>query len=294
MSSDKRLVEAKECIERAENHLKTSILKLKTKPDYDLACSEYERAATCFKNAGDLEQAIEMYLKSAECHKNVGSRFHEAKCKELAAMAAKEKDDLSRAIALFEEASRLYLQSNSHDSAVMVIDKAGKLLEPVDTKKAIELYTNGLQISYEADRSKSAVNFMHRLINLHLKNNDYSSALKVSEELIDKFKENEEYPKIGQLGLGIVIIELVRGDSVAARKALRHLLEINGQAFDSEMSAAQGLIRSYEADEDEELQQVLKLGVIRAMDNHYLRLVRDLHAPGSKITVEGEDDEDLR
>jgi hypothetical protein len=32
---------------------------------------------------------------------------------------------------------------------------------------------------------------MHRLINLHLKENDYNLALKVSEDLIDKFKENE-------------------------------------------------------------------------------------------------------
>lgn len=96
--------------------------------------------------------------------------------------------------------------------------------------------------------------------------------------------------------MGIVIIELIQGDSVAARKALRHLLEINGQAFDSEMCAAQGLIRSYEAGEDEELQQVLKSGVIRAMDNAYLRIIRNLSAPGKVTTGNGEndDEEDLR
>lgn len=80
-----------------------------------------------------------MYLKAAECHKNAGNRFHEAKAKEQAAMSAKEDGDLNRATKLFEESSRLYLQSNAQDSAVMVIDKAGKLLEPVDTKKAIEV-----------------------------------------------------------------------------------------------------------------------------------------------------------
>jgi tetratricopeptide (TPR) repeat protein len=288
--NDKRLVEAKECIERAEKHLKTSIWKLKTKPDFDLACSEYERAATCFKNLGDLNKCIEMYLKSADCHENSGNKFHQAKAKELAALASKDNNDLEQATRLFEEASRLYLQSNSQDSAAMVIDKAGKILESVDTKKAIDIYTNGLQLVYEADRSKTAVNFMHRLINLHLKESDYASALRVSEELIEKYKENEDYAKIGQLGLGIVIIELIREDSIAARKSLRHLLEINGQAFDNEMSAAQGLIRSYEGADDEQLQQVLKYGIIRSMDNAFLRIIKNLHAPGTKIGNEADED----
>lgn len=93
--------------------------------------------------------------------------------------------------------------------------------------------------------------------------------------------------------MGIVIIELVREDSIAARKALRHLLEINGQTFDTEMAAAQTLIRSYEAGEDEEFQQALKSGTIRAMDNAYLRLIKNLHAPGGK-TGDGEDEDDLR
>jgi hypothetical protein len=92
--------------------------------------------------------------------------------------------------------------------------------------------------------------------------------------------------------MGIVIIELIREDSIAARKALRHLLEINGQTFDTEMVAAQSLIRAYEAGDDEDLQQALKSGTIRAMDNAYLRLTKNLHAPGGKQG--GDDEEDLR
>ncbi|KAI6189819.1 hypothetical protein M3Y97_00049900 [Aphelenchoides bicaudatus] len=281
-------------LKKAEKHLKTSLIRLKTKPDYDLACSEYERAATCYKNANELDLCLEMYLKSADCHKNAGNRFHEAKAKEMAAMVSKEKGDLNRATELFEESSKIYLQSNSQDSAAMVIDKAGKILENVDTKKAIELYTNGLQLVYDADRSKAALSFMQRLINLHLKESDYASALRVSEELIDKLKENEDYLKIGSIGLGIVVIELVREDSIAARKALRHLLEINGQTFDNEMMAAQALIRSYENGEDEDFQLALKSGTIRAMDNAYLRLIKNLHAPGGKVGADGNEEEDLR
>jgi hypothetical protein len=101
--------------------------------------SEFERAATCYKNAGDLDSCLDMYLKSADCHKNSGNKFHEGKSKEMAAMVAKDKGDLDRATALFEDSSRLYLQSNAQDSATTVLDRAGKILENVDTKKAIEV-----------------------------------------------------------------------------------------------------------------------------------------------------------
>uniref|UniRef100_A0A1I8AKI7 TPR_REGION domain-containing protein n=1 Tax=Steinernema glaseri TaxID=37863 RepID=A0A1I8AKI7_9BILA len=60
-TNEQRLSEARECIKRADNHhlkpylihlfsLKTSLIKLKFKPDYDSAAMEYERAAVCFKN----------------------------------------------------------------------------------------------------------------------------------------------------------------------------------------------------------------------------------------------------
>ena len=45
---------------------------------------------------------------------------------------------------------------------------------------------------------------MQRLINLHLKENDHALALKTSEDLIDKFKENEV------LSLFSVLIDVFR------------------------------------------------------------------------------------
>lgn len=77
--SEDRLKEAQECINKAEKLLKTCIWQLKTKPEYDLASYEYDRAAICYKNAGKFDKSVEMYLKSAECHKNVNNKFHEAK-----------------------------------------------------------------------------------------------------------------------------------------------------------------------------------------------------------------------
>jgi hypothetical protein len=55
------------------------MIKLKFKPDYDSAASEYERAAICFKNAQSMESCRDTYLKAAECHKLNGIIFHAAK-----------------------------------------------------------------------------------------------------------------------------------------------------------------------------------------------------------------------
>lgn len=59
--------------------LKTSILKMKFKPDYDSAATEYDRAAVCFKNAGERGRCRDAYFKAAEMHKENGNLFHSAK-----------------------------------------------------------------------------------------------------------------------------------------------------------------------------------------------------------------------
>ena len=39
----------------------------KWKPDFESAATEYQKAATCFKNAKAHEQAKEAFLKEADC-----------------------------------------------------------------------------------------------------------------------------------------------------------------------------------------------------------------------------------
>lgn len=65
------------------------------------------------------------------------------------------------------------------------------------------------------------------------------------------------------------------------------------------MQAAKSLIFNYENGDDAGLQNALKGGTIRAMDNHYLRIIKDLKAPlGGEKGIGGdngeEEDEDLK
>lgn len=59
--------------------LKTSIWKLKTTPEYDLAAYEYARAAICYRNAERLDLCRDMYLEEAKCYTATKNSFHTAK-----------------------------------------------------------------------------------------------------------------------------------------------------------------------------------------------------------------------
>ncbi|KAI1722780.1 soluble NSF attachment protein, SNAP domain-containing protein [Ditylenchus destructor] len=290
-ANEKRIKEANECIQRAEEHLKTSIWKMKTKPNHDSAAYEYDRAAICFRNAEKLDRCQEMYLESAKCHANNGSTFHAAKAKESAGMAAKDAKDFKRAAELFDESATGYFESGSVDTAAQTLDKAGKMLldKQENLDLAAKLYGKALNIVRNStDKSKMVTMFGLRLISIHIKLGDLNAALKTSEDLICHFEDSGDVGKIGQLVLGMVLIELIKGDSIAALQRLRFLPEEHISSFSQELNAAKCLVKYYEAFDDESLQQCLKGGIWRSMDNEYLRLMKQLKAPEGESTIESE------
>lgn len=52
---------------------------MKTKPNYDSAAYDFERAAVCFRNAEKLDDCRDCYLRAAECYLANHNFFHEAK-----------------------------------------------------------------------------------------------------------------------------------------------------------------------------------------------------------------------
>uniref|UniRef100_A0A915DBY3 Gamma-soluble NSF attachment protein n=1 Tax=Ditylenchus dipsaci TaxID=166011 RepID=A0A915DBY3_9BILA len=306
-ANERRIKEANECIQKAEEHLKTSIWKMKTKPNYDSAAYEYERAAVCWRNAERLDFCKDAYLDAAKCHASNNNLFHEAKSRESAGMAAKDAKDYHKAAELFELSASGYFNTGSVDTAAQTLDKAAKImLENQENECAAKLYEKGLEIvQHSSDKSKMATNFAHRLINTYLKMADYVKAMDTSKNLIDRYNEIGEYGKIGQLVMGMTLIELIKGDSIAALKMLYYLPEAQISSFGQEMNAVKCLIKAYESYDNEALQNCLKSGMWRSMDNEYLRLMKQVKAPEgeceevSRHTVdiqqqENEDEEDLR
>uniref|UniRef100_A0AC35TNX3 Gamma-soluble NSF attachment protein n=1 Tax=Rhabditophanes sp. KR3021 TaxID=114890 RepID=A0AC35TNX3_9BILA len=287
-----RIQEAKQCIARANEHLKTSTWKLKFKPEFDSAAMEYERAAVCYKNAEDLNSALDCWEHASANHKSNRNHFHEAKAKENAASLAKDLNDNKKAAKLIQESCEGYVMAGSMDTAAMTIDKSAKWFEYSDPVTAISMYEKGLALVQQSDRSKMAGEFMNRLTNLYIRCENYKKAIEVVEQAIDQYVEARDALKVGQLSMCIVLLHLAKGDEVAATIALNPAYKFEGFEFSPEAKICGNLIKAFEDGDDEAFQNALNNGLLKSLDNDYLRLLKKLKAPRSELDNQAPGDEE--
>uniref|UniRef100_A0A0R3PJ77 Gamma-soluble NSF attachment protein n=1 Tax=Angiostrongylus costaricensis TaxID=334426 RepID=A0A0R3PJ77_ANGCS len=300
--------------------LKTSLLKLKLKPDYDGAAAALERASVCYRNAGDVKKASKVLIEAAEHYEEHGNLFHAAKDLEGAAMLLKDAGDVSAAFPLFEKAIVQYAESGSLDTAAMTVERAAKVVAQNEPEKAIKLYEKGLVLVQQSDRSKLAGEFLSQIAHLNLRLERYSEASKAIREEIEKYVEVKESGRVGQLAIALVLVQLALGDSVAAAKHYQWVIEQSSE-FEATDDAriCRELIGCWESHDDDQFQNLLKDGVLRSMDNdvghvlnnschyfniryhcclQYLRLMKKLHAPEGSGEVDADasegNDDDLK
>ncbi|KAJ1345772.1 hypothetical protein KIN20_000381 [Parelaphostrongylus tenuis] len=299
MSNSPRLTEAAECERKAAECLKTSLLKLKLKPDYDGAASALERASVCYRNSGDVKKAAKALIEAAGHYEQLGNLFHAAKAHEGAAMLLREAGDIAAAFPLFEKAIGQYAEAGSLDTAAMTVERAAKVVAQTEPEKAVKLYEKGLGLVQQSDRSKLAGEFLSQIARLNLRMERYNEASKAICEEIEKYVEVKESGRVGQLTIALILVQLALGDSVAAAKRYQWVVE---QCADFEVTddarVCRQLIGCWESHDDEQFQNLLKSGILRSMDNDYLRLMKKLHVPegGGEANADGfeGDDDDLK
>lgn len=141
-------------------------------------------------------------------------------------MAYKDAGELDRAVALFEESAQLFLDANSWDTAAQTVERAGRVLEQADEERALALYRRGMKVVEQAaDHTKTLLSLSHRLLGLLLKRREFAEAAQLSRDLIQRYKDIEEPAKVGQLGLGLVLVGLAADDPQQARQSLGYLAE---------------------------------------------------------------------
>uniref|UniRef100_A0A158R5W2 Gamma-soluble NSF attachment protein n=1 Tax=Syphacia muris TaxID=451379 RepID=A0A158R5W2_9BILA len=274
--NQKYVKEAMGCVKRAEEHLKTSILKMKFKPDYDSAAMEYERAAVCYRNASELSRSCVCYEKAAEMHFSNGNIFHSAKGLENAASLYKELGEHDKASSHMEVAIDRYAEAGTLDTAAMALDKAAKLFEKSDPAKAINFYKKAIEMVLQTDHSKMADDFTTRLTRLYLDTEQYKEAADTVDTLLEKYLELKDGGKVGQLALALVLIHLVREDTVAADKELQKAARCESFLHSQYANSCQALISTFESSDTELFRQILQRSELKSMDNEYLRLIKKL------------------
>ncbi|KAK9695951.1 hypothetical protein QE152_g32226 [Popillia japonica] len=273
-ASNKKIEEALEHIRLAEKCLKTSFLKWR--PDYDEAADEYNKAATCFRNAKSFEQCKDCLMKAGECYKQNRKLFYAAKALDQAVSVSKEIGDLREVAALAERAANMYMRHGSPETAAASLDKAAKVLEQHHLDQALPLYKQAADISLIQDSSRQAAEYLSKVARINVKLKQYDDAVVALRREIGVHQQNESYQAMGRLAVALVLVQLGRGDVVAAEKAFK---EWGNCCEGPEVQTLEMLLQAYDEEDPDGVRRALNSPFIKHMDVEYAILARDMPLP---------------
>ncbi|GFG30681.1 hypothetical protein Cfor_07458, partial [Coptotermes formosanus] len=265
--------------------LKTSLLKWR--PDFEIAADEYSKAATCFKNGKSFEQCKECLLKAADCHKQNRSYPFQVyilshSCIDQAVLVCKDLGDYRDVASMAERACNLYQQHGSPDSGSASLDKAAKLLESQHPEQALRLYQHAAEVVLIEDSPRQGAEFTSKVARLMVKLQMYDQAADAIRREIGLHQQSENIAAIGRLAVALVLVQLARGDTVAAEKAFKEW----GNCCDvSEVQTLEMLLQAFDEEDPQAARQALNSPFIKHMDVEYSRLARDLPLPEGEVPV---------
>lgn len=271
-----KLNEAHEHCRDAEKFLKTSLLRWK--PDYDSAADEYSQAAQCYRIARDLNKSKECHLKASEYYKKNRSFFHAAKSLENAIIVTKETAPGEEIYTLALESSSLYQQYGSGDSGANVLDKAAKILEEKHPEKAVLLFQQAADVSSSESSQHAGVEYISKSSRILVKLQKYDQAVDSLRREIGFHQESGNTGAVGRLTVAVVLVQLARGDPVAAEKAYK---EWGNNCEAPEMSTLEQLLQAYDEEDRQGARRALASPFIRSMDVEYARLAASVPLPES-------------
>ncbi|XP_050311743.1 gamma-soluble NSF attachment protein-like isoform X2 [Anthonomus grandis grandis] len=219
MASNRKIEEGLEHVKNAEKSLKTGLLKWR--PDYENAADEFNKAATCFRNAKSYQQCKDCLLKAADCHKQNRGLFYAAKALDQCISICKEMGDLRDIYSMAERAAHMFQSQGSPDSASSILEKAAKILESNVPMEALNLYKHAAEIAQIQDNQRQAAEFTSKVARLHVKLLQYDQAADAIRREIGIHQANESIQALGRLVVALVLVQLARGDIVAAEKAFK-------------------------------------------------------------------------
>ncbi|XP_050311742.1 gamma-soluble NSF attachment protein-like isoform X1 [Anthonomus grandis grandis] len=274
MASNRKIEEGLEHVKNAEKSLKTGLLKWR--PDYENAADEFNKAATCFRNAKSYQQCKDCLLKAADCHKQNRGLFYAAKALDQCISICKEMGDLRDIYSMAERAAHMFQSQGSPDSASSILEKAAKILESNVPMEALNLYKHAAEIAQIQDNQRQAAEFTSKVARLHVKLLQYDQAADAIRREIGIHQANESIQALGRLVVALVLVQLARGDIVAAEKAFK---EWGNYCDPSEIQNLEMLLQAYDEEDRENAQRALNDPFIKHMDVEYAILARDLPLP---------------
>jgi tetratricopeptide (TPR) repeat protein len=239
----------------------------------------------CFKVARNWKSCKAAHLRACEGYANSGSLYHAGKQLEQALLISKEEKDFSQVEELAGRAGLLYRQAGSPEAAAQLLVKAAKLLEPTRPENAIGLYQKASETVGTEDRPVEAAQHMETAAKLMTRVKEYDRAADALQVALELYSEGRAAAAAGRVVLAFIIVQIKRGDSVAASKVYNSW----GGFMDSQQAAAAKDITEGFSDLDHDVAKAgLGSPVVRSLDNDYVKLARDIQLPAVV-----QDDEEL-
>jgi len=282
---DRKNGEGLQHLTNAEKYLETSFFKLKFSPDWDSSADEFNKAAICFKVAKKWTACKEAHLRACEGYANSGSLYHAGKQLDQAMLICKEQNDFTDIESLASRGGLLYRQAGSPEAASQLLVKAAKIIELSLPQNAIGLYKKACETVGTEDRPVEAAQHMETASKLMVRCKQYDAAADAMHTTLELYSEGGAGAAAGRVVLGLILVQIVRGDSVAAGK----VYSTWGGFLDPQQSgAAQQITEGFSDLDHDTAVSGLTSAAVRTLDNDYVKLARDIVPP-----VEAKDDEDL-
>lgn len=206
----------------------------------------------------------------------VNRLFYAARSIDQAILVCKELGDLRDVTSLAERAANLYQTHGSADTAAASLDKAAKIIEQQHPDQALALYQRAADIALNQDSSRQAAEYMSKVARIFVKLRQYDNAADAIRREIGLHQQNESYQATGRLAVALVLVQLARGDVVAAEKAFK---EWGNCCEGPEVQTLEMILQAYDEEDPDAARRALNNPFIKHMDVEYSILARDMPLP---------------
>jgi len=273
---------------KAEKYLETSWLRLKFTEDWDSAADEYSKAATCFKIAKSWDECLEAHENACIGYANSGSLYHAGKQLEHSVLIARDKQDLKLIEKFASRGGLLYRQSGYPEAAKQLLTKAAKIIESSLPEDAVSLYKKASETVGTEDRPLEAAQFLELAAKLMVRVKKYDEASEILFNTLGLYSEAGAGSRAGRVVIKLVLVQLGRGDSVAAHKAY---LTYGGYCDSLQAGVVLQITKGFTELDHDMAKAGLNSPQLLDLDNDFVRLARSIQPPPQLNSGALEDEE---
>ncbi|KAJ2004589.1 hypothetical protein H4R26_002429 [Coemansia thaxteri] len=255
-----------------------------SKPDWAIAAQYLDKAATAYKSARHYDEAVNCYTQASEAYIQMNVIHLAASCMENAAkLSEAHLKDHAKAITNYMRASDLYRSYGSAaDKAAVMMEKAAKVCEDIDTDRAIQLYDNALSIYENEDRGRFGVETFKRTIQYMLDKGRVLEAVSMQLRLAAVCEQVNNRLELNRSYLSVIAMLLAFGDSVEAGKRLDEFGQDVAFIRTKEAEAAERLVQAYNDGDQDEYASIAGSLPVTSLDAVISRLTAKTRIPGAR------------